>query len=80
MAEVKILCYDCNHKRSIPGNCHIRCGARVSDRALQANPLLELGMLMSPRGFGWANFDPCYPRPITDCQDYEPHTASKQPA
>lgn len=65
-----ILCYTCSFKRSIPGNCHIRCGARVTDQALKDNPFLGLGMLMCPDSFGWANFDPCFPRPITACEHY----------
>lgn len=63
---MKVLCWTCKHRRSIPGNAHIRCGARVPDAALKANPILELATLIG--GLSWANFDPNFPRPITQCE------------
>ena len=66
-----ILCYSCSERRAIPGNAHVRCAARVSDKMLEDNPILGLGMILCTSGFGWANFDPCYPEPVLECEFYE---------
>lgn len=67
----EILCYSCSERRTLPGNAHSRCAARVSDKALDDNPFLGLGMILCTDGFGWANFDPCYPRPVIECEFYK---------
>lgn len=75
MAE--ILCFTCKHRRTIPGNVHIRCGARVPDtKGEVANLPGGAGALMLAIVVGWADFDPCFPRPtnrapITTCELYE---------
>jgi hypothetical protein len=75
MAEV--LCWACAHRRAIPGNAHVRCGARVSD----GDSLVQAVALLMPEGFGWAHFDPGFPRPITTCALFErPESSSTTPA
>lgn len=80
MAQNEILCYSCRGKRSIPGNCHIRCGPRT-DKAMESpeGKLLEVLSIFGDVGRGplagvpnWMNFDPCFPNPVTKCEKYEP--------
>jgi hypothetical protein len=72
----EVLCWTCEHRRAIPGNAHVRCGARVPD----GDTLGEAVALLMPKGFGFANFDPSFPRPITTCAFYarEPATAPEE--
>ena len=70
MIKRRILCFDCKYRREIPGNTHIRCGARVTDDMLKEIPLLGILVSFNPPGLGWANFNPAFPKPVFQCNLY----------
>jgi hypothetical protein len=73
----KILCYTCVGRRTIPGDCHIRCGPRT-DSLVQENPLVQAFSILGSVGRGplagvanWMNFNPGFPEPVTECEFYD---------